>query len=275
MTRLFGFIGNRSDFGSRVLDVESEALRTRTRGTRVGWGVGYYQAGEVLLRRRPTDERLEMDIAGLTRDVRTDALVGSVGELSFGEPCTENTQPFRYRNWLFVHGGTVAKFERLRDRLVSTIPDFLRGNLHGETDSELLFHLYLSFLHDEGTLNRETTPASCKNALRSTLSLIDSLSREEGAPDAGPLGMMVSNGEYLASLARDLPMAYRTIDGSHDIDALLPDDGLRSRRLPDLALVRFSILASGIDAQRPGWQSVPDRSIIVADRLRPPSHETF
>jgi len=275
MPRLFGFIGNRSDFGSRVLDVEADALRTHARGDRLGWGVGFYQAAEVLLRRRPTDDRAVIDVAGLTRDVRTDILIGNVRDTPFGEPCTQNTQPFRYRNWLFGQAGTVAKFERLRDRLVESIPDFLRGNVRGDTDAELVFFLYLSFLHDAGKLRGTTPAATATEALRGTLSLMDRLSSEEGADDAGPLGIIVSNGEYLAGITRGAAMAYRVVSGQNDIEALLPDDGLRRRRLPDLALVRFTILATGFPEPKPGWTTLPDRSTVQLGRLEEPVVEGF
>lgn len=275
MPRLFGFIGNRSDFGSRVLDVEADALRTNVRGERLGWGVGFYQAGEVLLRRRPMDDRSSIDVAALTRDVRTDVLIGNVRGTSFGEPCTQNTQPFRHRNWLFAQSGTVNHFDRLRERLAESIPDFLLGNVRGDTDGELLFFLYLSFLHDAGKLRGNTAPEMATEALRGTLSLIDRLSNEEGADDAGPIGIIVSNGEYLAGVTRGAAMAYRVISGQNDIEALLPDDGLRRRRLPDLALVRFTILASGFPEPKPGWTTLPDRSTVLLGRLDEPVVETF
>ncbi|MBO0882155.1 MAG: class II glutamine amidotransferase, partial [Mycobacterium sp.] len=56
-----------------------------------------------------------------------------------------NCQPFRYRNWLFVHNGHVGAYRQLRrDLLLAVHPD-LFGNIAGSTDSELLFHLALTF----------------------------------------------------------------------------------------------------------------------------------
>ena len=275
MARLFGFIGNRSDLGSRVLDVDADALATRAQGKRLGWGVGFYQAGEVLLRRRPIDDREVIDLASLTRDVRTDALVGNVRGVAFGEPRTQNTQPFRYREWLFAHHGTVNKFEQLRNRLADSIPDYLRGNVRGETDSELIFFLYLSFLHDAGKLRGPTPAAAVTDALRGTRALLDRLAREEGAEDAGVMGLLVSNGELLAGITRGADMAYRPVSGENDIEALLPEDGLRRRRLPDMARVRFTIVASGLSEPRYGWTKMPERSTVVLGRLDEPVVDTF
>ena len=61
MARLFGFVGNRADLGARVLELETNPLNVVAKGTTLGWGIGFYQSGEVLLRRRPIDERQTMD----------------------------------------------------------------------------------------------------------------------------------------------------------------------------------------------------------------------
>lgn len=275
MARLFGFIGNRSDLGARVLDVDAATLATRASDDRLGWGVGFYQAGEVLLRRRPMDERKVIELASLTRDVRTDALIGNVRSIANGEPRTENTQPFRYRDWLFAHHGTVNQFERLRSRLAESIPDFLRRNVRGETDSELVFYLYLSFLYDAGKLRGPTTATVVTEALRGTRALLDRLSREEGAEDAGVMGLLVSNGEMIACITRGADMAYRHVRGENDIEALFPEDGLRRRRLPDMARVRFTIIASGVKETGAGWTKLPERSTVVLGRLDEPVVETF
>jgi glutamine amidotransferase len=160
MARLFGLIGNRPDLGGRVLALESEALVVRSRGSPLGWGLGFYQGGEVLMRRRPIDDRDEIDLAKLAADVRADILIGHVRSATVGALRTENTHPFRHRQWLFAQTGTLAVFDAIRERLLASVPEFLRGNVRGETDSEIVFHVFLSFLHDAGILNDGTASAA-------------------------------------------------------------------------------------------------------------------
>src|SRR6266436_1350223 len=119
MARLFGFVGNRSDLGARVLELETKPLNVVAKGATLGWGIGFYQAGEVLLRRRPIDERPEIDVAAITKDLRADVLIGHVRAATVGNLRTENTHPFRYRQWLFAHTGTVDGYATLAliDRL--------------------------------------------------------------------------------------------------------------------------------------------------------------
>src|SRR5580693_4079740 len=168
MARLFGIIGNRPDLTARVLAFEEAAVRARTKGVPLGWGLGFYQGGEVLMRRRPIDERPEIDVANLATDVRADLLIGHVRHATVGALRTENTHPFRYRQWLFAQAGTVSEFDRVRERLVASVPEFLRGGIRGDTDAEVFFYVFLSFLHDAGRLSDGLVePATVHEALRS------------------------------------------------------------------------------------------------------------
>ena len=54
-------------------------------------------------------------------DLRADVLVAHVRTPTVGTLRTENTHPFRFRQWLFAQTGTVPEFAAVRDRLVATI----------------------------------------------------------------------------------------------------------------------------------------------------------
>ena len=85
--------------------------------------------------------------------MRADLVVGHVRHATIGALRTENTHPFRYRQWLFAQTGTVSEFDQVRERLIASVPEFLRSGIRGETDAEVVFHVFLSFLHDAGRLN--------------------------------------------------------------------------------------------------------------------------
>src|SRR5258708_37123926 len=107
MARLCGLVGYRAGLGGRVLELETKPLNVVAKGTTLGWGIGFYQAGEVLLRRRPIDERQTIDVAAITKDLRADGLIGHVRAATVGNLRTEKTHPFRYRQGLCAHPGTV------------------------------------------------------------------------------------------------------------------------------------------------------------------------
>jgi glutamine amidotransferase len=278
MARLFGIIGNRPDLAARVLASEAEALRARSPGTPLGWGLGFYQGGEVLMRRRPIDDRPSIDVAKLIGDVRADLVVGHVRHATVGALRTENTHPFRYRQWLFAQAGTVSQFDQVRDRLVASVPEFLRSGIRGDTDAEVLFHVFLSFLHDAGRLNEGPgDPPVVREALRSSLAVVDGMTAEVGI-DAAKLNLMVSNGDQLIAVHRShSPMALRVWSGKGDADAVIGDDPQLRRKIPELGRMHFTLAASDFDDPAPNgrWKAVPDCAIVTMSRDEAPRIEAL
>jgi len=274
MARLFGLLGNRSDLTGRVLAFERDALRVKSGGS-VGWGLGFYQGGEVLIRRRPIDEREEIDVAQLGADVRGDVVVGHVRQATVGNLRTENTHPFRYRQWLFAQTGTIAAFDQVRDRLLGSVPEFLRAGIRGDSDAEILFHVFLSFLHDAGRLNDAVVdPSVVREAIRGSLSLVESISAEVGGGPA-EVNIIVSNGDLIAAAHRRQRMAVREIKGRDDAEAIIGDDLQLRRRTPELSQVHFVLVASDFDQDTlpPRWNAVADRAMVTLSRGESPKIE--
>jgi predicted glutamine amidotransferase len=276
MARLFGLIGNRPDLVGRVLDLESEALVARTRGSPLGWGIGFYQGGEVLMRRRPIDDREEIQPAKLAADVKADVLIGHVRSATVGALRTENTHPFRYRQWLFAQTGTLAHFDSIRDRLLTSVPEFLRGNVRGETDSEIVFHVFLSFLHDAGRLdNGSVTAGAVLEALRSSLAVIDGMAAEVGDVNEGT-NLLVSNGDLIVAVHKNAKMSYRVFAGKNDADMILGDDAQLRRRAPELGQMHFTLIASDFDEDlAPRWKTVPMNAVVTMTRGDAPKVEAL
>lgn len=286
MARLFGLIGNRTDLAGRVLASEADALRVQSKGTSLGWGIGFYQGGEVLMRRRPIDDQGSIEISKIAGDVRADVLVGQVRNATVGTLRTENTHPFRYRQWLFAQTGTLPSFDAIRERLVASVPEFLRSSIRGETDAEILFYVFLSFLHDSGRLNDTVSvPSQVRDALRSSIAVVDGLAAEVGgAPSV--VNVMVSDGEHIFAVHRDGgQMGYRTFVGKGDADVLIGDDLALRRRTPELSQMHFSLVATDFDedwslasstpAGHSRWQVVADRAIVTLERGKDPQIEKF
>jgi len=281
MARLFGLIGNRPDLVGRVLALESAALAVHTRtvaapgGSPLGWGIGFYQGGEVLMRRRPLDDRAVIDMAHIGSDVRGDVLLGHVRSATVGALRTENTHPFRYRQWLFAQTGTLDRFDSMRERLLAAVPDFLRGNVRGETDAELIFHVFLSFLHDAGKVeDMSVSAAATSEAMRSTVAMLDSMAAEVDAAPAA-VNMMVTNGELMVAVhkspAEAQRMYVRELHGKSDADLIIGDDAQLRRRAPELARMRFTLVASDVDDDLRGrWKPLGESALVMATRADAP-----
>ncbi len=298
MARLFGLIGNRADLAGRVIELERAVLsvpREALGDAPVSWGMGFYQGGEVLIRRRPSDDRRDLDVLSLAKDLRSDLIVGHVRAATVGSVRTENTHPFRYREWLFAHTGSLDKYPVIRARLLESIPEFIRKNVRGDTDSEVLFHLVLSFLHDAGRLSdgASADARTVMNAMSQAASLVDHLVEGEGGTPGFRLNAMITNGEVLVALHRSpeaddtSAMKVRVVHGRADLDLLVADDALRRVRMTDPGALRFTLLASDFGASQivrraadsvpppSAWTALPPRAIVAATRDAAPIVEAF
>ena len=228
------------------------------------------------MRRRPIDDREEIDLAKQCADVRGDVVLGHVRSATVGTLRTENTHPFRYRQWLFAQTGTIAQFDAIRERLIASVPEFLRGGIRGETDAEILFHVYLSFLHDAGRLNDLVVePAAVRDALRSCLQVVDGMTAEVGG-QPGEINLMITDGEHLVSAHRANQMAYRVFAGRSDAEAVIGDDVSLKRKTPELSQMHFVLLASDFDEGVPQrWKPLGDRVIATLSRGHEPAVEAL
>lgn len=274
MARLLGLIANRPDLSHRFTQHEAEAFATkrRTDEEQWGWGVGFFQNGEILLKRRPLDDRQELDLAAMLGDVRSDILVAHVRHATVGTLRTDNTHPFRYRNWLFADTGTVDGFAQVRQKLHDTLPRFLQRSLRGDTDSELLFHLFLSFLYDAGKLDHPMVPyEDVFPALKSTLGLLDRICKEAEIPTSR-LNILLATPEYLVALHRGAAMAYRVLKGREDFEPLFANEGAGKLRMPDLEPCRLAAVASDFmdDVIPPDWSKVDHGAVIAFTRTGDP-----
>ena len=253
------------------------ALYSRSADRPEGFGIGFVQAGDVLLQKRPRADTKEVDLYGLAKDLRADALVGCVGLSRDGNVSAEDSDPFRFRSWLFGSVGRVdpAAFASVRDRLLESVPDFLRRNIRGKSPSEHIFHLFLSFMHDAGILDSASpAPAAVQRALRHSLAFLDRLlsgGSDEHPSDATSLALVATNGRCLVATSSAFPMQYLEVEGISDCPVChgRPDANRDGRRIPHDALRAVVIEANPATAGRAGWKPIADRSALIvgADRV--------
>ncbi len=285
MARLVGFIANRPDLGSRALSLDHEAFTVRApeaapasaEAGSVSWGIGFYQGAEILLQRRPYDDRRTLSLPDLIKDVRAEVLIGHVRTATVGALRSENTHPFRYRQWLYAHTGTVPHFERLRGRLLESLPQFLARDVRGDTDAELVFYLFLSFLHDTGKLDRgDVAAADVRQAVRSALSLLDGLVAEEGSEPL-LLNMLIACGEYVIGVRTARAMGFSVLSGRQALERLFGGESFSRTKIPHLMSARISVIAGDFDEDRlpRGYQALEPRSTVTLSHSDAPHLESL
>jgi predicted glutamine amidotransferase len=262
----FGFISNDSAMTALALSGFKDVLRF-PEGAPHGWGMAYYQAGQPLLRKQPKMPAGPLDFTEASANLRTNLIIGHVRDATVGGPRTENTHPFRYRSWVFCHSGTIDRFDRIRDDMLRSVPDFIRRNIRGSTDSEHLFHLFLSFLNDTGKLDDPRIgPDVAAQALGSTFAYVDRLVADQGGTQQ--LGScVISNGSLLVATRRGLDLkAFR----QSAYTCLNPE----GKPVP-CSHLRAVMLIGGTTPSAPGWEEVADRAIVTVDSRLNISHSTM
>jgi len=115
-----------------------------------GFGIGWYDSGPmpgVFRSIEPAwnDQNLH-ELAGHIRSplffAHIRAAIGSAVQQT-------NCHPFRHGRWLFMHNGFIDGFAKMKRDLVLAIDPSLFPQIMGTTDTEVLFHLALTFGLDD------------------------------------------------------------------------------------------------------------------------------
>jgi glutamine amidotransferase len=274
VSHLVAFFGNDPDRLECALFPARLALYSKTSAT--GWGLGFAQGGDVLLQKRPRTESAEVDFFSLARSLRADALVARAGLEEDARGAADNADPFRFRWWLFGAVGAVEGFAGVKERLLASVPDFLRRNIRGQSASEHLFHLFLAFLHDGGLLESMSAPAEgVAHALSESTAFLDRLLQSAGAPPAR-LAIVATNGRCLVAQGGGVPLQYLAIDGIADCTVCQERTALdgNPRRVAHEALRAVIVEADERQPSRPGWQRVADGGTLVVGPDRRPGFWT-
>jgi len=270
---LIAYFGNEPENMACALSSARNALYSRGPRKPDGWGLGFVQGGDVLLQKRPRSDTTEVDLYGLVKELRADALIGRVGLGQEGNTSTDDADPFRFRSWLFGSVGHVSAtgFENVREKMLESIPAFLRRNLRGRSPAEHIFHLFLAFLHDTGILDLPSpSPAAVQGALRNSVAFLDRLLAGTGSEPI-ELALVATNGRCFVATGCGYPIRYLHVEGISDCPVChgRTDPERDGRRIPHEALRAVIVEANRAVSGRPGWHEVPDRSalIIGADRV--------
>jgi hypothetical protein len=118
-------------------------------------------------------------------------------------------------------------------------------------------------------------PAHVRDALRSSVAVVDGMAAEVGGPPAS-VNVMVSDGEAIFALHRGALMASRVFAGKNDAELLIGDDLALRRKTPEIGQMHFTLLASDFDDESslipssPGmpsrWKTVSERAIVSLER---------
>lgn len=244
-----------------------ERLRTQVRVGDAGeqLGLGYYADDRVLVAKRPAGPGTH-DVAELARDLRSPTLLALSRQpgVRFEE---SESDPFRFRSWVFAMDGEVEGFERVREPLVRGLPDLVSRQLKGTSDREHVFALVLKELKAQGRLDDPTLPAvDAARSLAFAIRALDVLTREGGSNRLSSLAVAATNGRILVAARRGRPLSYALVEGFSSCEPCgLDANGGGSpgaaahRRCKAVALATEPLAGAG-------FLEVPDGSVVAVGR---------
>jgi predicted glutamine amidotransferase len=198
MCRLFGF---RSVIPSKVhrsLLAAENALGVQSNQHPDGWGVAFYVDGSPHVTRSPSTALGDALFHRLSGVVSSQTVLAHVRKATQGAHTVLNCHPFQYGRWIFAHNGDIPHFESRREALMAEIAPELRRFVLGETDSEVIFFVFLTLLAAHGSLASRLELDAVSAALGRTVQRVREICDDDGKGNS-LLTLMVTDGEILAA----------------------------------------------------------------------------
>lgn len=214
MCRIFGFRSVLQSQVHRSLMSAENALAVQSERHPDGWGVAYYAAGAPHIIKSAgaaLDDKLFHRVSGI---VTSQTVLAHIRRATQGEISTLNCHPFQYGRWVMAHNGDIPRFTEIRKALNQEISPPLRRFILGDTDSEMLFHLFLSNLSFEADPQRRGVPVDAVvRALRKTIATARALADDGDPKHRALLSLVITDGEIMVAHQGGKELRYSTYKG--------------------------------------------------------------
>ena len=108
-----------------------------------------------------------------------------------GHISLQNTHPFSYKNHIMLHNGFLHDIDKHPTKYKGWVAPDLKKHIKGETDSEILFYIYLTFLRKHGSRKHRVGGLYMIEALREVLAKFAEEGHEVSA------NLVVSDGRFI------------------------------------------------------------------------------
>ncbi|MBK7582195.1 MAG: class II glutamine amidotransferase [Myxococcales bacterium] len=198
MCRLFGFRSVIPSQVHRSLLAAENALGKQSNGHQDGWGVAFYVDGSPHVTKSPEYALGDQLFHRLSGVVASETVLAHVRRATQGEKTVLNCHPFQYGRWVFAHNGDIPEFARHKAALTAEIAPRLRRFVLGDTDSEVVFLIFLSFLSAHGPLGRRHDVDDVSSALKGAIKRVREICDGEGSARA-LLSLLVTDGDTMVA----------------------------------------------------------------------------
>lgn len=164
-----------------------------------GWGVAYYVEDSPHVMKSVSTAQTDHLFQRVSGIVSSETVVAHVRKATQGELSVLNAHPFQYGRWVFAHNGDIPEFGEVRAKLLDEVAPRLRRFVLGDTDSEVVFFMFLSELQRYGPLRSnhgiDAVIAALGVTIRRTREICDTPERGHKSL----LTLMVTDGATLAA----------------------------------------------------------------------------
>jgi glutamine amidotransferase len=269
MCRLYGFVATEPTKVECALVHAQNALISQSRQNMAGfshahgWGVGLYRDEMPWVEKQAWAAYHGEHFRRAAARSYSEIVVAHVRRATVGPASLENTHPFVHGRFTFAHNGTIARFERMRPRLLDAMDDLHRSQISGTTDSEHFFRYLLSAWERSPDQPLVETLRDC---LESTIAWC----READATAIPSLNVLWSDGDHLVGSRLGRSLCYLERDGVH-LCEVCDKTHVRQhhRHRPPGRYRSVEVASEPITGER--WTDVPDGTIFTVDpdsRLR-------
>jgi glutamine amidotransferase len=199
MCRLFGFRSVIPSQVHRSLLAAENALGVQSNDHPDGWGVAFYIDGAPHVTRSPTTALGDALFHRLSGVVASQTVLAHVRKATQGSCTVFNCHPFQHGRWVFAHNGDIRNFETHRDALLAEVAPKFRRFILGDTDSELLFFVFLTQLAAAAGGSSEPSLDHAIGALRACIRRVREICDGGDPAQSALLTVMATNGEMLVA----------------------------------------------------------------------------
>lgn len=271
MCRLYGFRSAIVSHVHRSLLQAENALSRQSARHRDGWGLAHYVGRFPHLIRNDRPALADSLYRELSAVVASRSFLAHIRQATFGDINVLNCHPFQHGAWTFAHNGQLARYadrEDLRAGIGELVDERFRRHILGDTDSEVLFHIFLSYLgrqvdniHDPGVTGRHALLA-LERTVRAVTALADA-----GEPDPpSKLTFLLSNGNVMVGYRHAVQLFFSTHKTScSDRETCHAYEAERCEARAADGIVKHLIVTSEVISGENVWEELADGEYVCLD----------
>lgn len=193
-----------------------------------GWGFAYRSGKKFIMEKSPQPAFKDPTYRDKATQILTDLLFAHVRRKSQGVISLENSHPFIYDKWVFMHNGNIPHFEIYKEKLREKFSQTVQLDTLGTTDSEFLFKYFVHWFEKSDNCDVYCVLNLISSIIMELIDITDDHVDGELA-----LNFMLTNGDFIVGFRRNRTLFYTQLDSSLIISSEKIDKTLSWEEVPE------------------------------------------